>query len=84
MPISARQAISVFSSCVLQSSRELPYQVIRTNIGDVVHLVLQVELREGRRYPSELLRLVRFDPRTDHFQFEELYRAEGSHRPLLS
>jgi pilus assembly protein CpaF len=40
---SARQAISRFSSCVLQSGVELPYQIIRTNIGDVVHLVLQLE-----------------------------------------
>jgi pilus assembly protein CpaF len=81
---SAQQAISRFSSCVLQSGVELPYQAIRTNIGDVIHLVLQVERREGRRYASELLRLVRFDPQTDRYQFKELYRAEGSHSPLLS
>jgi len=81
---SAQQAISRFTSCVLQCGVELPYQAIRANIGDVVHLVLQLERRDGRRYASELLRLVRFDPRTDQYQFEELYRAEGSHCPLLS
>ena len=81
---SARQAISRFTSCALQCGVELPYQAIRANIGDVVHLVLQLERRDGRRYASELLRLVRFDPRTDQYQFEELYRAEGSHCPLLS
>jgi pilus assembly protein CpaF len=81
---SACQAISRFASCVLQSGVELPYPVIRTNIGDVVHLVLQLERRDGRRYASELLRLIRFDPLTDRYQFEELYRAEGSHSPLLA
>jgi pilus assembly protein CpaF len=81
---SASQAISRFSSYVLQSGVELPYQVIHANIGDVVHLVLQLERRDGRRYAFELLGLVRFDPLTDRYQFEELYRAEGSHGPLLS
>ena len=81
---SAQQAISRFSSCVLQSGVELPYQVIRANIGDVVHLLLHLERRDGRRHASELLRLVRFDPQTDRYQFEELYRAERSHGPLLS
>ena len=67
----------------MQSGVELPYQAIRANIGDVIHLVLQLERHEGRRYASELLRLVRFDPQTDRYQFEELYRAEESHGPLL-
>jgi pilus assembly protein CpaF len=81
---SAQQAISRFTSCVLQCGVELPYQAIRANIGDVVHLLLQLERRDGRRFASELLRLVRFDPQTDRYQFEEVYRAEGPHGPLLS
>jgi pilus assembly protein CpaF len=81
---SARQAISRFSSCVLQSGVELPYPAIRTNIGDVVHLVLQLEKRDGRRYLAEVLRLTRFDAQTDQYQFEEVYRAEQSCGPLLS
>jgi pilus assembly protein CpaF len=81
---SAQQAISRFTSCVLQCGVELPYQAIRANIGDVVHLLLQLERRDGRRFASELLRLVRFDSQTDRYQFEEVYRAEGPHGPLLS
>lgn len=81
---SARQAISRFSSCVLQSGVELPYPAIRANIGDVVHLVLQLERRDGRRYLAEVLRLTRFDAQTDHYQFEEVYRAEQSCGPLFS
>ena len=73
-----------FSSCVLQSGVELPYPAIRANIGDVVHLVLQLEKRDGRRCLAEVLRITRFDAQTDHYQFEEVYHGEQSCGPLFS
>src|SRR2546422_4896731 len=46
---SAAQSLSRFTSCVLQSGVELPYQAIRANIADAVHLVIHLERRHGRR-----------------------------------
>lgn len=64
---SAQQALSRFTSCVLQSGVELPYQAIRANIGDAVHLLIHLDRRNGRRIVAEALQLERFDPQTDRF-----------------
>jgi pilus assembly protein CpaF len=64
---SAQQALSRFTSCVLQSGVELPYQAIRANIGDAVHLLVHLERRDGKRIVAEALRLERFDPQTDRY-----------------
>lgn len=58
---SAAQSLSRFTSCVLQSGVELPYQAIRANIAEAVHLVIHLERRHGRRIVAEALRLERFD-----------------------
>jgi pilus assembly protein CpaF len=54
---SARQGLARFTSCVLQSGVELPYRAIKTNIGDSLNVVVQVERRPGRRFVSEVLEL---------------------------
>ena len=41
---SAAQSLSRFTSCVLQSGVELPYQAIRANIADAVQLVIHLEV----------------------------------------
>jgi pilus assembly protein CpaF len=64
---SAQQALSRFTSCVLQSGVELPYQAIRANIGDAVHLLIHLDRRNGRRIVAEALRLERFDPLADRY-----------------
>jgi len=64
---SAQQALSRFTSCVLQSGVELPYQAIRANIGDAVHLLIHLERRNGKRQVTEALRLERFDPQADRY-----------------
>jgi len=64
---SAAQALSRLTSCVLQSGVELPYQAIRANIGDAVHLLVHLERRNGRRAVAEALQLERFDAQTDRF-----------------
>lgn len=73
---SAQQALARFTSCVLQSGVELPYAAVRRNIGDAVHILLHLERKHGRRYVSELLRVRGFDPDSDAFQTELLYRVE--------
>ena len=64
---SAAQALARFTSSVLQSGVELPYQAIRPNIGDALHLLIHLERRNGRRVVAEALRLERFDPQTDRY-----------------
>jgi pilus assembly protein CpaF len=69
---SAHQALSRFTSCVLQSGVELPYQAIRANIGDAVHLLIHLERRNGKRLVAEALRLGRFDPQSDSYATEAI------------
>ncbi len=44
---SSAQALSRFTSCVLQSGVELPYHAIRANIGDALHVLVHLERRNG-------------------------------------
>ena len=69
---SAQQALSRFTSCILQSGIELPYQAIRANIGDAIHLLIHLERRNGKRMVAEALRLERFDPQSDRYVTEAM------------
>jgi pilus assembly protein CpaF len=74
---SAKLAISRFITCVLQSGVDLPYRAIQSNIADALDLVLHIERRNQRRYVAELLRLARYDPAQDGYEYELLYEAQG-------
>jgi len=54
---SAAQALNRFASCVAQSGVDLPYDVIRGQIGACVQLVIHLHRVEGRREVSQLLHL---------------------------
>ena len=75
---SAEQAVTRFTSCVLQSGIELPYKAIRSNIGDAVQLLLHIERRSGRRYIAQLLRLIRYDAGQDKYDFEPVYDSRST------
>jgi pilus assembly protein CpaF len=64
---SAQQALSRLTSCVLQSGVELPYQAIRANIGDALHILIHLDRRHGKRLVAEALELERFDPQADRY-----------------
>ena len=66
---SAQQAISRFTSCVLQSGVELPYRAIKTNIGDSLNVIIQLERRPGRRFVSDVIQIKKYNPNTDEFEF---------------
>lgn len=66
---SAQQAISRFTSCVLQSGVELPYRAIKTNIAGSLNVVIQIERRPGRRYVSEVLEINGYDADADAYDF---------------
>jgi pilus assembly protein CpaF len=73
---SAKQGLARFTSCVLQSGVELPYRAIKTNIGDSLNVVIQIERRPGRRFISEVLEINSYDPDTDLFDFCAIYVAK--------
>ncbi|HEY0701426.1 MAG TPA: ATPase, T2SS/T4P/T4SS family [Candidatus Acidoferrales bacterium] len=76
---SARQGLSRFASCVLQSGVELPYRSIKSNIGDSLNVVVQIERRPGRRFVSEVLEINGYDPERDQFDFNAIYVAPREH-----
>jgi len=76
---SAKQGLSRFTSCVLQSGVELPYRAIKTNIGDSLNVVVQIERRPGRRFISEVLEINSYDPDADLFDFCAVYVAPREH-----
>lgn len=74
---SAQQAIARLTSCVLQAGVELPYAAIRANIADAIQLLLHIERRHGRRYAAELIRIERYEPNQDRYEFTSLFERSG-------
>ena len=73
---SAKQGLARFTSCVLQSGVDLPYRAIKTNIGDSLNVIVQVERRPGRRFISEVLEINSYDPDADLYDFGAVYLAK--------
>src|SRR6266436_3812202 len=72
---SAKQGLARFTSCVLQSGIDLPYRAIKTNIGDSLDVVIQIERRPGRRFISEVLEINGYAPDADQFDYCFAYVA---------
>ena len=72
---SAQQAISRFTSCVLQSGVELPYRAIKNNIGDSLNVIVQLERRPGTRFVSEVLEIHGYDSDLDHYDLSSVFSA---------
>jgi pilus assembly protein CpaF len=73
---SARQGLTRFTSCVLQSGVELPYRAIKTNIGDLLDVVIELERRPGRRFISEVLEIHSYNPDRDLFDCCTIFEKE--------
>ena len=72
---SAKQSLARFTSCVLQSGVDLPYRAIKTNIGDSLNVVVQLERRPGRRFVSEVVEIIRYDPDLDEYDLAGIYQS---------
>ncbi len=72
---SAQQAISRFTSCVLQSGVELPYRAIKNNIGDSLNVIVQLERRPGTRFVSEVLEIHGYDSDLDRYDLSSVFSA---------
>jgi len=70
---SAQQALSRFTTCVLQSEMELPYRAIKSNIADSLNLLVQIERRPGCRFVSEVLEVLGYNPETDRYDFAPIF-----------
>ena len=73
---SALQAISRFTSCVLQSNVELPYRAIKSNIADSLNLLVHVERRPGLRFVPEVLEIVGYSPDADRYDLNRVFVRE--------
>jgi pilus assembly protein CpaF len=58
---SALQALSRLASLSLRADVDIPYRAIQCEIGDLIHLVVYIERRDGRRRVAEALELNGFD-----------------------
>jgi len=74
---SAVQAISRFTTYVLQSGVELPYRAIRSNIAEAVNLLVHIERRRGKRSVSQVMRMNRYDSTEDRYELETLFQRES-------
>ena len=70
---SACQALSRFTTCVLQSEMELPYRAIKSNIADSLDLIVQIERRPGRRFVSEALEIQGYNPEADRYGLSPIF-----------
>jgi pilus assembly protein CpaF len=70
---SARQALSRFVDCVLQSNIEMPHRAIRSNIASSVDLLVHITRERGKRLVSEVLELTSYSVEDDKYQFRALY-----------
>lgn len=57
----------------------MPYRAVKTNIGDSLNVVVQIERRPGRRFISEVLEINSYDPDSDLFDFSATYVAPREH-----
>jgi pilus assembly protein CpaF len=77
---SAKQGLSRFTSCVLQSGVDLPYRAVKTNVGDSVNVVVHLERRPGRRFVSEVIEIQGYDPDRDEFHYGFIF---DGHKELV-
>lgn len=70
---SAAQALSRFTSCVLQSEVELPYRAIKNNIADSLNILVHLERRPGRRFVSEVAEIFGYKPELDRYDLRSLF-----------
>lgn len=78
---SAEQALARFSSCVVQSGIELPYQAVRYQIADAIHLVLHLGRSQGARVVRQLLRITRYEVQRDRYETEVLFECPRTAQP---
>ena len=75
---SAEQALSRFTSCVLQSGVDLPYAAIRFGMSECLQILAHLERRHNQRVLTQLMRVRHFDAAADRYDLEPLAAASRS------
>src|SRR5207248_10044585 len=70
---SAAQALQRFTSCVLQSGVELPYQAIKSHIADSIQLLVHIDRRHSSRFISQILEIRSYAMESDKYEFNTLF-----------
>jgi pilus assembly protein CpaF len=73
---SAEQALTRFTTCVLQSAVELPYRAIRSNIADAVNVLVHIDRLQGKRMVSQICAVRGYDATLDRYGLERIYGRE--------
>src|SRR5262245_16055392 len=73
----AEQALARLTACALQAEIQLPYQAIRHQIADSIHLILHLDRHHGLRSLSELIQLRRYVPEQDRYEFDPGVECPG-------
>ena len=73
---SAAEALSRLGTCVLTSGIDLPYKVIRQQIAESLDLVIQLRREPGKRTVSQVLKIKRYVPAEDYYEFETFYQRK--------
>jgi pilus assembly protein CpaF len=71
---SAAEAMTRFATCVSMAGIDMPYRVVRQNIGESLDLVIQLKREPGKRVVSEVLRIKGYVPAENYYEFETLYQ----------
>jgi pilus assembly protein CpaF len=75
---SATGALRRFEALVLESGVQMPHSAIKANIANALHCLVYIERRHSRRYVAEIIRLDGYDPDTDRYQTEHVYKRKGT------
>ena len=79
---SATQALARLASCALQGGVELPYQAIRQQIADAIHLVLHLSRTQRRRCVREVILVEGYNGACDAYELEPLFnQPDGRSNP---
>jgi len=72
---SAAEAVPRFATSVLMSGIDLPYKVIRQNIGSSLDIIIQLKRKAGKRVVAEVLKITGYVPAEDFYEFETWYQC---------
>ena len=70
---SALQALSRLATLTLRADVDIPYRAVQGEIGDLIHLVIHIERKEGQRRVFQVLELHRFDAERGCYETSSLY-----------
>ena len=72
---SAAQALSRFTTCVLQSGVEMPHTAIKSNIAESLDIVIHAARSPGRRINSEVLEITGYQPASGAFEYNQIFSS---------